>query len=95
MVLSCKLTAREDAMNRCKDCRFWEEHGTFPPFGGKALKTWHECERPEWVAQDATIPDDAIALYADASDDTGLNAGMKTGPLFGCILWQAKDPEKP
>jgi len=31
-----------------------------------------------------------IAFYADASDDTGLHAGILTGALFGCIRFETQ-----
>ena len=67
----------------CKDCKFWESH-----WDGR--KTWNICQVADWVSQDYKVADDEIAYYADASDDSGLDAGIKTGPLFGCIKFEAK-----
>lgn len=70
-------------MGNCKDCKYWESY-----WDGR--KTWNTCEVADWVGQTDAIADDAIALYADALDDSGLEAGMKTGPMFGCIKFVAR-----
>jgi hypothetical protein len=69
-------------MGHCKDCKHWESHTAGPN------KSWHTCEAPDWVDYDAKIGDGDFAIYAHASDDTGLTAGLKTGPMFGCIKFQ-------
>lgn len=61
-------------MSTCKDCKFWREG---------------ECGRLEWVPERATVPADNAAIYADALDDSGLTCGLKTGPDFGCIKFNA------
>lgn len=66
-------------MGNCKDCRYWESHIDMRG------RSWNTCEVASWVSRTDTIADNSIAIYADASDDTGLDAGIKTGPLFGCI----------
>ena len=71
-------------IGNCKDCKYWGQ--TQDGYG----KSWTECEFPEWATRDEKIADDGIAYYADASDDTGLDAGLKTGPMFGCIKFKAK-----
>jgi hypothetical protein len=53
-------------------------------------KTWNTCEVVAWVGYSDKIADDAVAIYADANDDSGLEAGMKTGPMFGCIKFFPK-----
>ena len=70
------------ATGNCKDCRFWESHTD------SWNKTWRTCEAADWVARDDKIADDAFAIYAEALDDSGLEAGMKTGPMFGCVRFQ-------
>lgn len=71
-------------MGNCKDCKYWESH-----FDTRS-KTWNTCEYPDWVNYDAKIPEDSISFYADAHDDCGLDAGIKTGSLFGCIKFIQK-----
>lgn len=71
------------AIGYCKDCRFWESHTDM------RNKSWNTCEAADWVDRGQKIADDGLAIYADASDDSGLEAGMKTGPMFGCIRFVA------
>lgn len=66
-------------MGLCKDCKYWESHTDV------FKKSWCTCEAVDWVERDDKIEDNEVALFASASDDTGLRAGLKTGPLFGCI----------
>lgn len=70
-------------MGNCKDCKFWESH-----FDGR--KEWHTCEAADWVDREDKIGEEGFALYAEALDDSGLMAGLKTGPLFGCIKFQPR-----
>lgn len=69
-------------MNHCKDCKYWDAH-----LGDRGV-TWNTCARLDWVDVADKIGDDEAAIYADASDDSGLDAGLKTGPLFGCIKFE-------
>lgn len=66
-------------MGNCKDCKHWHAH--IDAFN----KRWNTCEAPNWVDYANKVDDDGFALYADASDDSGLCVGLKTGPMFGCI----------
>ena len=70
-------------MGFCKDCRYWEFHHDTRD------KQWMTCDLAEWVEYDSKIAEDGFAFYADASDDSGLYAGVKTGPLFGCLHFSA------
>lgn len=58
----------------CKDCQHWDRE--FHP---------GECNAPKWLDDREKPEDDKAGFYAKASDDTGLDAGFRTGPLFGCI----------
>lgn len=69
-------------MGNCKDCKHWHV--------ALGHSTWNTCEYPDTVPYDHKIADDDVALYADAHDDSGLEHGMKTGPMFGCIKFQAR-----
>ena len=66
-------------VNYCKDCKHWDSHLN------TRGKSWNTCEAPNWVGYADKIPDDGFAIYADAHDDSGLECGLKTGPLFSCI----------
>jgi hypothetical protein len=71
-------------MKNCKDCTYWGSHTD--QYG----RTWTECESANWVDRTGTLENDELGYYADASDDTGLTAGLKTGPTFGCVRWSSK-----
>lgn len=71
-------------MGNCKNCKYWDSHTDMRG------KSWNTCEVAAWVDRAAVIADNAIAIYADASDDSGLDAGIKTGPMFGCIKFVGK-----
>ena len=72
-------------MGHCKDCNYWDSHVD------TRNKSWHTCEASDWVERDATIGDEDLAVYASATDDTGLDAGLKTGPMFGCVKFQPRN----
>lgn len=65
-------------MGHCKDCGFWDSD----------TKNFNTCLFPDWVDQYTKIEDDTFAIYADACDDSGLTAGLKTGPMFGCVKFK-------
>ena len=70
-------------MNICKNCKFWgnEVTGTCSGTNGNIKRkrsTYHtdlefSIDKP-----------DGFDIYADASDDTGLESYLVTGPNFGC-----------
>ena len=70
----------------CKDCKFWER------FGHDGTEKFSQCNLPNWVDYGSRVitnmTESDIAFYADASDDTGLHAGILTGALFGCIKFK-------
>lgn len=70
-------------MGNCKDCSFWEHHHDV------WNKEWDAC-RIDWVDYSEKISENSAAIYADASDDSGLDAGLKTGPMFGCVRFSPK-----
>ena len=72
-------------MGYCKDCRNWRSH--FGEFG----KTWQTCEGVDWTDMTDRINEDGFALYAESDDNSGLSAGLRTGPLFGCIKFSPKE----
>jgi len=64
-------------MGNCKDCKKYDKRGQF-------------CNAAYWVEPREKLATDALAFYANAHDDSGLEAGVKTGPMFGCIKFQPK-----
>lgn len=73
-------------MGNCKDCKYWEAHND-------GRNRWNTCEAADWVYYKDKIGDSDIAIFADASDDTGLDCGLKTGPMFGCVKYQPEAVE--
>lgn len=70
-------------MGNCKDCRNWETHTDIFD------KRWTECNI-DFVERKDAIGDSDMAIYANACDDTGLDVGLKTGPMFGCVQFQRR-----
>lgn len=66
-------------MGFCKDCKHWESHSDV------RNRAWHTCSAADWVERGTEIGEDGLAIYADATDDSGLDAGLRTGPMFGCV----------
>jgi hypothetical protein len=73
-----------NTIGHCKDCKYWKSHTD------AWNKSWTECDYAAWFSREGTLNNDDFGYYADASDDQGLEAGMKTGPMFGCIKFMAK-----
>lgn len=71
-------------MGNCKDCKFWEY------FQDTRGRKWHECHRVSWLDFDVKVEESNFAIYAHSSDDYGLEAGLKTGPMFGCVQFVSK-----
>ena len=72
-------------MGNCKDCRHW-----FNQLDARG-NSWTECGAVPWYDRQQEIEKDGFAIYAHASDDCGLGCGLKTGPMFGCTIFQKKD----
>lgn len=66
----------------CKDCKHWEIYDL------REKPKWAECGLPSWTSRGSDIEEDTVAIYADACDDTGLDAGLKTGRMFGCLKFR-------
>lgn len=72
----------------CKDCSFWEHHSD-TDWG--LSTSWSTCELPVRVSYPfAKINENDFVVYAGADDDSGLNAGLITGPMFGCIKFEQR-----
>jgi hypothetical protein len=68
----------------CKDCKFWKAHTD------QWRDSWTECDQVGGSSREGTLSDDDFAIYADADDNSGLEVGLKTGPMFGCIKFVGK-----
>lgn len=74
-------------MNTCKNCAFWGAYRENVCDGerGSVKSTFSRAHR----ALANTSPN-GFAVHADASDDTGLDSALVTGPDFGCIHFENK-----
>jgi hypothetical protein len=70
-------------MGNCKDCRSWDKDS----FLCGAVVIDMVDENPYGALSPGEM-DFIIAVMVD--DDQGLDAGLKTGPLFGCVQFQRK-----
>jgi len=64
-------------MNHCKDCKYWDDYD-------------QTCDNATWFELEDRFEGEEFGCYADAHDDSGLSAGVKTGPMFSCIKWKSK-----
>lgn len=68
------------ADNTCRNCKFWGHYRK------------GECDRV-----DGLFPDNPAASFdivTHVLDDSGLNAGLVTGPDFGCIHFAPRKARK-
>lgn len=71
-------------MSTCKTCKHWcENMYTTDDFKECCITEWVE---PNELPTSVTV----MCLYADASDDQGLYAGILTGKDFGCVQHKEK-----
>ena len=67
-------------MGNCKDCQHWHRIR----FECLQVCTNYENDQP--------IPEDKeFRMDVTFNDDQGLDVGLKTGPLFGCVEFEAKE----
>lgn len=69
-------------MGNCQDCQHWRH------IVNVGNEKYTECGIVDWLEPNDAVPIDGFAIYANAPDDTGLRAGLKTGPLFGCTFFE-------
>ncbi len=72
-------------MGNCKDCKYWESHQDMRG------KVWTTCERVDLVNSVEEIGDDGAGVLVEISDDYGLMAGLRTGPMFGCVKFKGNE----
>lgn len=73
----------------CKDCKHWGH-----PMQKYRDPNGNECLKVVWMGgrpYDNTPLKNGIILEAYATDDTGLDAKVSTGPLFGCVNFEKVD----
>lgn len=70
----------------CKDCKWWES--------GES-RAWGVCEGVDEVHADSPGDHASIgrgdALVVMAGDYYGAVAALRTGPMFGCTLFQSRE----
>ena len=74
----------EVAIGHCKDCKSWGEINLM--FKG----SWNECTAADQLDRSVTLPENGLAVYAEILDDHGLETGLRTGPMFGCVKFQQR-----
>ena len=73
----------------CKECTHWEG------YCGTAIgKGFHACNLPDWKSEGEKMGASEIGYYAEALDDSGLSAGVVTGPDFGCVKFILRGNKK-
>jgi len=65
----------------CKNCRYWDKYD-------------NSCNLADWYNRDNELVKDEIMFYAEVNDDSGLRAGVRTGPEFGCIKFEIRKNRK-
>lgn len=70
-------------MSTCDTCRFWQS-GRFGKHCDLATISYDDPSKPPAV--------DQFEVLVTASDDTGLEGVLLTGPKFGCVLHEPLDP---
>jgi hypothetical protein len=70
-------------MGNCKDCQYWD----LDTYNWNT--SWSICACVDDVRYSEKIDASSFAMYADAHDDSGLEYGLKTGPMFGCVKFKA------
>lgn len=66
----------------CKDCQYWRHH--VDGYGA----AWNECEGVDSTGLEDPVLNADFAIYAEAHDTSGLQVGLKTGPMFGCVQFK-------
>lgn len=64
-------------MSNCKDCKYWKNYD-------------QTCGNVEWFELEDKLVGEEFGCYTNAYDNSGLSAGVKTGPMFSCIKWESK-----
>ena len=74
-------------IGNCNNCRYW---GKTDGGGIEYNKVWTVCGYIRWPEPTDPIGESEAALYAYASDDSGLEVDLRTGPNFGCTNFEEK-----
>ena len=69
-------------MGNCKDCKWWKAY---------PCNTAGACDTI--VMHSENITENEARIDASATDDSGLDAYLTTGPMFGCVQFKAKTGE--
>lgn len=88
-----------DKLETCKNCTYWQGNeiskGAGVPFKmtcsekGQPYVTW-ECRSPKFIRAYGLPESERPIDGAVLENDEGW--GIETGPDFGCIHWQVKEP---
>lgn len=70
-------------MGHCKDCKHWNED--------RCLCHALDNDMEDFPYNSTPCPNEiGMAIVYSVADDSGLDLGLKTGPLFGCTLFKKK-----
>lgn len=69
----------------CKNCKWWDD-GICEALQSNYIVNTKSLYDKQYQTEDKT----GFNIFADAADDTGLNAFMITGPEFGCVKFVEK-----
>ncbi len=58
--------------------------------GHRGIGSLTDCEIGDWLRLRPLQPNADFAIYAEADDDSGLQVGLKTGPMFGCVQFKLR-----
>jgi hypothetical protein len=82
---------------RCKNCKHWQNHLMTYRMSERIQHPYGVCQRIEHENQindyrldPESVLDEDPAYVEDGSDYTG---ALRTGPEFGCILWEANNDQ--
>lgn len=67
----------------CKDCKYWKANSLYD---GHVCDIVGMDERGEY-----NVLDNACGILYHVLDDSGLDCGLVTGPMFGCVNFKAKE----
>ena len=76
----------ENLNNLCKNCKYWEHYNTM------YNKSWSACGRIPFIQIDSgeKVKEGEAGIYADATDDSGLDVHLVTDADFGCTKFIEK-----
>ncbi len=72
-------------IGNCRDCRWWEKNCDIRG------NVWYSCGAIDTSYRNSAAVEGEATVYAYARDDSGLTAELRTGPTFGCVLFEERE----